>query len=95
MVIVLLSLGADLDISPMCRDKTPLNISNNYSSDESRVINAFMHWVADNRTFISGYLKPYTSEQLRELIMAYSTELPKNTRHKSTENLIRARLFKA
>jgi len=98
MVIVLLSLGADLDISPMCSNKTPLNRSNNYSSPESDAIKLFMTWVADNRAFISGYLEPYTSEQLRDLILTYSQDiqdLPKNTTaRKSNANLLRARLFK-
>jgi hypothetical protein len=99
MAVVLLSLGADLDISPICGNrKTPLNRSKNFSSPESTAIKEFMNWVARRREFIRGHLNPESSEKLSELIAIFSKQLPTNTtpapvNGPSNGNLMRARLF--
>jgi hypothetical protein len=98
MVVVLLSLGADLDISPMCGNrKTPLNRSKNFSTPESNAISEFMKWVERRREFIRGHLDPESSDMLRKLITVYSRDLPTNTGSApsppSNGNLMRARLF--
>jgi len=95
MAVVLLSLGADLDISPMCGEgKTPLNRSKNYTAPESNAIREFMSWVARRREFIRGHLDPESSDKLQELIAIFSKDLPTNApTGPSNADLMRARLF--